>query len=130
MLHKLCLALGEVHPEALAAKLTASQLADWIAYNRVEPFGEERADLRTGILASVNANLWSTKGGYKPAQFMPVFEPQEQKQSAESMKSALIGLTKALGGTVYGKSSNNQPKIRRYNRSPNKSPKGNQKLRG
>jgi hypothetical protein len=33
------------------------ELAEWAAYYQCEPFGEERADLRAGIVASVIANV-------------------------------------------------------------------------
>ena len=38
------------------------QLDWWLAYNEVEPFGERRADLRSGIAASVLGNLWIASG--------------------------------------------------------------------
>lgn len=37
--------------------LTAKQLNDWMAFNAVEPFGEQRAELRNGILCSLLANI-------------------------------------------------------------------------
>lgn len=47
-----------------------------MAFNELEPFGEERADLRMAILAAVIANASRTKRGsrrYRPKDFMPKF---------------------------------------------------------
>lgn len=55
--------------------MSAGELTYWQAYSSIEPFGEERADLRMGILASLIANVNRKKGSkaYKPEQFMPKF---------------------------------------------------------
>lgn len=49
-----------------------------MAYYSVEPFGEERGDLRTGILASVIANVNRDRKKrsepYTPQDFMPFAE--------------------------------------------------------
>lgn len=50
-----------------------------MAYERLEPFGERRADLRAGIVASTIANAHRGKEGrpYTPQDFMPDFEPAD-----------------------------------------------------
>ena len=55
-------------------------LLQWIAYDRLDPIGEARADLRTGIIASTIANVHRSQGKapYKPVDFIPKFESQEQ----------------------------------------------------
>lgn len=54
--------------------MTSSELTGWIAYFGLEPFGEERADLRSGIVAAViaNANRDTKKRRepYQPQDFM------------------------------------------------------------
>jgi hypothetical protein len=58
-------------------ELTPRQLEEWRVYAElIEPIGEERADLRMGILAAVTANLWRGKRGRKakPLDFMPFRE--------------------------------------------------------
>jgi len=64
-----------------------------MAFARVEPFGEQRADLRSAIIACTMANAWRGKNqpAFKPADFMPRFEPPKP-QSAEQMKSILRAL--------------------------------------
>jgi hypothetical protein len=56
----------------------------------MEPFGEERADLRAGIIASAVCNSATHgRGGFKPSDFMPTFgEPK--RQSVEEMQALLM----------------------------------------
>lgn len=46
---------------------------EWVAYARIEPFGDQRADLRAGVLASLTANANRGKRGksYQPGDFFP-----------------------------------------------------------
>lgn len=69
-----------------------------MAYYGVEPWGEERADLRMGILASTMANLWSSKTSRpsKPKDFMPDFGAHE-KQSVAVMQHRLRVYAAAAG---------------------------------
>lgn len=64
--------------------MSATEIRDWQIYDSLEPFGEERADLRMGILAALMINLRRTKPSdkvYKPRDFMPNFyEDGEKKQ--------------------------------------------------
>ncbi len=64
----------------LLAKMTSRQLAEWIAYYRMEPWGEDRADLRSGIVASTMANINRKKGAspFKPEDFMPRFDKKKE----------------------------------------------------
>lgn len=65
-----------------------------MAYYKLEPFGEERADLRMGILASVMANAWRGKGQkpFKPRDFMPTFDTHKKPQSIAEQKAILKNL--------------------------------------
>lgn len=51
------------------------EFAMWRAYYEVEPWGEERADLRAGIIAHTTYTMRKGKGGktLSPADFMPQF---------------------------------------------------------
>lgn len=55
--------------------MTSLDVAEWKAYFSVEPFGESRADLRMGILASLIANVNRDRKKkpepFVPADFMP-----------------------------------------------------------
>lgn len=74
--------MGEPFPDRLAASMTMRQLREWMAYYEVEPWGEDRADLRAGIIAATTANVWRGRGpAAKPSDFMPRFDgPAKQSQ--------------------------------------------------
>jgi hypothetical protein len=85
----------------MLAEMPASLWWEWIAYSRVEPFGEERADLRAGIIASVIANAHrDRKRGktFRPSDFMPKFGQRPKVQSVEEMIEIARQITLALGG--------------------------------
>lgn len=54
----------------MLVRMSAIELAEWKAFDALEPIGEPRADLRAGIIASLvwNAN-WQTRK--TPFDFMP-----------------------------------------------------------
>ena len=47
----------------LLARTSGQELAEWAAYYRLEPWGEERADLRSGVVAALICNALRGKGG-------------------------------------------------------------------
>ncbi|RJP53628.1 MAG: hypothetical protein C4583_04380 [Anaerolineaceae bacterium] len=63
----------------MLARMTGQQLLEWSVYAEMEPFGEERADLRMGILAAATVNAMTrTKESdpvAKPEDFLPRFGP-------------------------------------------------------
>lgn len=67
----------------MADGMTISQLRGWLAYYECEPWGEERADLRAGIVAATVGNVHRGKGRVlSPSDFMPRFgEPRKQTQA-------------------------------------------------
>lgn len=86
----------------MLAELTAEQVAEWAEYHQLEPWGEERADLRCGIQASVTANVWRGKGrAAKPSDFMPKFGPSKP-QSWEDMKFKMQAWAAAVNANIPG----------------------------
>ena len=86
-------------------EISSREFAEWIAYNRLEPFGERRADLRTGIVASVIANVNRDKKKrskpFKAEEFMPEFgseyteyvmTPEETAETANRIFGQLAAL--------------------------------------
>lgn len=41
--------------------MSSKEITEWMAYNNLEPFGEERADVRSAMIACVMANAFSKK---------------------------------------------------------------------
>ncbi len=81
----------------MLAEMTSAQFAEWMAYAQLEPWGEERADLRAGIIASTQANVMRGKKGkpFKPQDFMPTFEPENEDVAQARL---LARARAALGG--------------------------------
>lgn len=57
--------------------MDAIEWQHWVAYHNLDPITEDRADLRTAQVCSTLANVMTTKGGFKPSDFMPDFTPQQ-----------------------------------------------------
>jgi hypothetical protein len=73
----------------------------WMAYYRLEPFGEEPAWLRAGIIASTTANCHRGRSqkAWTPADFIPNFLPKA-KQTVRDIRKGFEALTLLLGGRV------------------------------
>lgn len=82
-------------------QLTAQQLAEWEAYNVLDPIGEHRDDARMGILASTFANIAaSALGGkkgktFKPEDFIPKWDGKGKSttQTVDQMRDVLMGMS-------------------------------------
>lgn len=73
----------------LLARIDSRELAEWMAYYSLDPFGTERDDLQAGIVASTIANANSGKGkAFQPNDFMP-YSDNKQEQTADDMQTLL-----------------------------------------
>jgi hypothetical protein len=78
----------------MLATMDARELAEWRAYEKLEPFGEARADLRMGISTAATLNVNRRRGSQpiKPRDVMPDFDEQYRpKQTVEEMKATMKG---------------------------------------
>ena len=87
--------LGIVDVDGMLNEIPMRLFLEWVAYFHVEPFGEERDDLRTGILASTMANVMSTKGKSVPMDFMPF---------AKRPRHKMAGMIDTLRATAHANS--------------------------
>jgi hypothetical protein len=87
----LALALGWPDVDAMLEAMPLPIFYEWNVYARARPFGEERADLRAGIVASTIANANRGKSGrsFRPADFMPKFHRQARRQSPKEIAMIL-----------------------------------------
>ena len=80
-------------------KLSLSELGIWAALWRQSPWDENRADLRTAIIASVIANVnRDTKKKsepFRPFDFMPYAERDAQEDQLDLSKRLRAALTLA-----------------------------------
>jgi hypothetical protein len=83
-------------PDEVAESLNTVDIAELMAFDRIEPFGEERADLRMAIVACTIANANRGKGqkAFKVDDFMPKFEPRK-RQTPQQMSRMLNMIAKA-----------------------------------
>lgn len=100
--------MGYAHPDIWLEQITADQLAEWEAYDSLEPIGLDlRADFRSASLMSMLTNIarsiWSKKGCKMttPEDFMPKWSEEEQeepqKQTVEEQKGMLQMIAAAFG---------------------------------
>jgi hypothetical protein len=75
----------------LLDRIDSKELTEWQSYYLIEPFGEERADLRSGVLASIMSNAWRGKNSQvtSPSDFMLKFGEEDSVDNEESMKARL-----------------------------------------
>jgi len=92
-LHRYACKIGWPVP-LLEQIMTMDDIREAMAYAKLEPWHEERADLRAGIIASViaNANRSSGSKAFKASDFMPKYSQDEpdNKPLVDKIKKVLI----------------------------------------
>ena len=63
----------------LMTRMSFNEFMEWMALERVEPFGERAAYLRTGLIVSTMANIHrdDKTPAYRPSDFMPDFDDDD-----------------------------------------------------
>lgn len=79
----------------LLTEFDSHELAEWMAYYKLEPWGEERADIRAAIVARTVASQWAKEPPELEA-FMP-FREQDEPQTFDEMKRVLRGAKRIAG---------------------------------
>lgn len=78
-----------------------AEFVEWVAYSRIEPFGDERADwraaLNASVVAEVNRGKTKRKKPFQPGDFLLRFEGPK-RQSAQTQLQFVEMLNKAFGG--------------------------------
>jgi len=73
----------------LLARIDSLELAEWMQFYALDPWGTQRDDLQAGIIACTIANANSSKGkAFQPMDFMPYAEGKKE-QTNEDMKALL-----------------------------------------
>ena len=91
------MALGKTVRQLLD-ETDSRELAEWEAYDRLEPFGETRADLRAGIIASTVAAGYPRKHSRPmyPRDFMPTFGHEAGREPDENVAEQVRAVFGAL----------------------------------
>lgn len=111
---RLALVLGQPNPDAMLARIPWRIWREWQAFAALEPFGEtgeERADMRSAIVAATIANCLARAKGkpaFKPCDFTPQFEervqqPRSEPPPPEAHYQQILTITKMFGGKVVTK---------------------------
>lgn len=77
--------------------MPAQEVAIWEAAYAADPWGEFRADINSGIVASViaNVNRRESAPAFSPADFMPFARQEEQAGEAHDLET----IKRLTGGT-------------------------------
>lgn len=78
----------------LLARFGADELTEWLAFYQIEPFGDYRADVRSGVVAATfaNANRGKDAKPFTPEDFMPFVERPEPVNDPKTNAAMLRSL--------------------------------------
>ena len=66
----------------LQTRMTSAEFAEWMAFDRIDPFGEARGDVRSGVLAALIANIHRDRKKraepYSALDFMPFLRREQE----------------------------------------------------
>lgn len=86
-------------------EVDAEEFAWWIAYYEIQPWGNDREDLRAGMIGAVMANAWRGKRGKRigPEDLFPNLKPpaaiaKANRPTPEQLAAKLRWITWAMGG--------------------------------
>ncbi len=81
------------HPRYLNDLLDSSEIGDWLAYDRVEPFGMQAVERIGGHVGALLANCWMSGNPFEPFDMMPFTEapPQTAEEGLSVIRDAKRG---------------------------------------
>jgi len=82
--YRLALRLGWADVDAMLASMSAAQFVEWRAYASLEPFDEERADLRAAIVAATIANVHRDPKRHPTPVGVDVFMPRFDRRPSQT----------------------------------------------
>lgn len=72
----------------LLKRMTSHELSEWMAFYKISPFGEARADFRNAIACTTINNVLS-KRKKRPKDFMPYFSRFKKEMHWQKIKQIL-----------------------------------------
>lgn len=86
----------------LLCEIDSRELAEWMAYDRLEPFGEQRGDVRTAIVAQTVANTHRgpKQKPYKLDAFLPKYGDRATPDKTPDQLLAIAEMLNAAFGGV------------------------------
>lgn len=106
MLFRLALAMGRTLQE-LRAALSYAEFQEWCLYYQIEPWGDERADLRAGIVASTVANYAGRQRAdgadpARPVDYMPYVDRSPPEPLADAQQLTDEELAAWADAAIFG----------------------------
>ena len=82
----------------MLASVGSDELTEWMAFYQLEPFGDMRADYRSGVLASTFANAHRADGvkPFTPEDFMPFMDRSRRSEAMRDETSVNVQQFKAM----------------------------------
>lgn len=86
--------------------MTSEELTNWIAFSRVHPWGDSRADYQAATVAYTVYQMLRGKGSSTLSvdEFLLKFSEEKDPQTPDQMRAMLMGFTAAMGGTIKDRS--------------------------
>ncbi len=94
--------MGRIDVDVMLSEIDARQFLEWQVFANLSPFVEDRADVRTGLilhmLANVNRDSKKKPTPWPLEQFIPKFgdTPLEKKPEQSWQQQKMIGMQYAL----------------------------------
>lgn len=101
------MAIGGCTVAELQERMSASEFAEWMAYERIDPWGLDRGDLRTAAMtaAIINTVRGLVSSNAKTVRIDEVMLRFDQKPTVDedaATEAAMALLTRIEGGIVHG----------------------------
>lgn len=89
---RLALAVGEWDVDGMLRAMPAALLSEWMAFDELEPFGEQRGDLRSALVAMTvaNAQRGPKQKPFTIQDFLLKFEPAERRKQTWQEQHAIM----------------------------------------
>lgn len=95
----------------LGQRMSSAEFSEWMAFYSIEPFGEERADIRQAMTTSavhnsIQAHMkepkWTKPGDFMPFSTQPKAQPKTQAPVPTASPDALLAKFNALTNRKKG----------------------------
>jgi len=86
----------------LMRRISVSEFFEWMALERVEPFGDRRGDFQAAIVASTTANMFQPPGAKQLSieEFLLKFRSDEPPQTPEQQLQLMLTIQAAQNAIV------------------------------
>ncbi len=85
-------------------RLSSREIVYWLAYFRLDPWGEERADVRAGVMALSALTPWRGKDAeaLEPLDLLPDWSGERAERKRREKNEGMVAWIKAMSGAGEG----------------------------